>query len=153
MRSTVLYRAAATLVLLACALHVAGVLFDMTLEGRLPMTNAYSSIILAGLGLMPFGVAVERFARNGIGILAAALAGLVTITIAHSLAPGGALALWRAALDENFWIAAIASMIACGFGRRALTTTARSVTGSPVGPARKAARWRLGRLWHVRPSF
>jgi hypothetical protein len=121
-RSTVLYRSAALLVVLACVLHTAGLLFEMMLEGRPPVTNVYSSLIFAGWVAVLVGMAVERRHRNGIGMVVAALAGLVTLTVAHGLAPGGAMALMRAVLDINFWLAIAAIAIAL---------TARKMRGAP----------------------
>jgi hypothetical protein len=111
-RSTALYRSSATLAILACGLHTAGLLFEMMLEGRPPVTNVYSSLIFAGWVAVLLGMAVERLHRNGIGMVAAALAGLVTLIVAHSLAPGGAMALMRAVLDIQFWLAIAAIAIA-----------------------------------------
>lgn len=136
-RSTVLYRTAAALVILAWVVHTVGLLFDMMLEGRPPMTNVYSSIIFAGWGVVLLGVGVERLWRNGIGMVTAALAGLTTLIVAHSLAPGGGVELMRAALNISFWFATIALIIALRLGRDAGTRPAPSVTEPIAGPMRR----------------
>jgi hypothetical protein len=125
-RSTVLYRSAVMLVVLAWAVHTAGLLFGMMLEGRPPVTNAYSSIIFSGWGVVLLAGTVERFSRNGIGMAMAALAGLIAIGAAHRLAPGGATALVRNVLDIPFVVAILAVGIALGVGRDTKTASLRT---------------------------
>jgi hypothetical protein len=114
-RSPTLYRSAAMLLVLGLALHTTGLLFDMMLQGRLPTTNVYSSIIFAGWCVALAGGAVERARRNGVGILAATLAGLSALIGAHALTPGGTVALSRAVLDLTFLAAAIAAALIIWF--------------------------------------
>jgi hypothetical protein len=122
-RSTVLYRSAVMLVVLACVVHTAGLLFGMMLEGRPPVTNAYSSIIFSGWGVVLLAGTVERFSRNGIGMATAALAGLIAIGAAHRLAPGGATALVQNVLDIPFVVAILAIVIARCVGRDTKTAS------------------------------
>jgi hypothetical protein len=110
-RSAAVYRSAAMLLVLGLALHTAGLLFDMMLEGRLPTTNLYSSIILAGWCVALAGAAAERARRNGIGLLVATVAGLAAVIGAHGLTAGGTVALSRAVLDPAFLAAAIAAAL------------------------------------------
>lgn len=149
-RSTALYRSAALIVVLAWVLHTAGLLFEMMVEGRPPIANAYSSIIFTGWGVALLALAAERFSRKGIGMATAALAGLMTLSVAHGLAPGGGVELMRAVLDIGFWLAVVAVMIALRLGRNGGKRPVPSVTKPRNEPARKAARWGLGRLLHVR---
>jgi hypothetical protein len=111
-RSRMLYRCSAMLLVLAGALHAIGILFDMMLQGTLPVTNFYSGVIVAGALAVLLGAMIERVYSNGIGLGAAAVAGLGTIVAAHSVAPGGAMALASAVLDTPFWIATIVTVIA-----------------------------------------
>ena len=83
----------------------------------------------------------ELFWRNGIGMMAAALAGLATLTVARSLVPGGGVALMRAVLDMSFWLATVAIVIALRLSR-GRTRRAPSATEPPLDPAGKASRWR-----------
>jgi ABC-type transport system involved in cytochrome c biogenesis permease subunit len=103
------------LLVLGLALHATGLLFDMMLEGRLPTTNVYSSIILAGWCVALVGGAAERARRNGVGLLIATLAGLSAVIGAHSLTAGGTLALSRAVLDLAFLAAVTAAALTVWF--------------------------------------
>jgi len=152
-RSTALYRSAAMLIALAWVLHTAGLSFDMMLEGRPPVTNVYASVIFAGWGVVLLAATVEWYWHNGVGMVTAPLAGLIALIVAHSLAPGGAVGVMRAALDMSFWLAAVAMVIALHLGRDAGTRPEPSVTESARGSAGKASRWRLGILRHRAPSF
>ena len=116
-RSTGLARSGFMLTLLAFALHTAGLLFEMMLEGRPPITNVYVLIIFAGWGAVLVAGAVERLVRNGWGTTIAALAGAQTLGLAHSLAPGGATELLRAVLNVSFWLACAALALALYVGR------------------------------------
>ena len=152
-RSTALYRSAAMLTALAWVLHTAGLSFDMMLEGRPPVTNVYASVIFAGWGVVLLAATVEWYWRNGVSMVTAPLAGLIALIVAHSLAPGGAVGVMRAALDMSFWLAAVAMVIALHLGRDAGTRPEPSETESARGSAGKASRWRLGILRHRAPSF
>ena len=125
-RSATLYRCAAMLLVLASALHVTGILFDMMLQGTLPVTNVYSAIICAGGITVLISAALERKYRNGVGLIAAAIVGLGTLAGAHSMAPGGTGALAAEVFDAGFWLAAIGTLLLLLFGLR---------------PPRASARW------------
>ena len=145
-RSTALYRSAAALVLLAYVLHTTGLLFDVMLEGRLPIANLYAAIIFGGWGVVLLAGGVERFLRNGIGLATAALTGVTTLALAHSLVPAGGPALLKAVLDVNFCLAIAVMSIACGLARHAKPRGVRSGAELQVDPAGKGSRWRLGQL-------
>ncbi len=114
--SEALRRSAFYLVLLAGVVHTFGLVFRMVLEGRPPVTNLYSSAIFIGWGTMVLGVIIERIYRVGIGSLVAALAGFVTLLIAHNLALGGdTMEMLRAVLDTNFWLATHVVVITLGY--------------------------------------
>jgi hypothetical protein len=143
-RSPVLYRSAAMVVVLAYALHTAGLMFDVMIEGLPAVTNVYASMIYAGWGVALLGGAVERVSRNSIGMATAALGGLMTLAVADSLALGGAMELMRAMLDMGFCLATVATIIALGVGRYAQPKP----VGSQIGPRstrrKRAARSSFG---------
>ena len=124
-RSTTLYRCAAVLLVLGSALHLTGILFDMMLQGTLPITNVYSAIICGGGITVLIGAALELKYRNGAGLIAASVVGLGTLAGAHSMAPGGARALAAEVLDAGFLLAAIATLLLLLWGRRAPRASAR----------------------------
>jgi len=100
----------------ALLLHTAGLVFRMALEGRPPVTNLYSSAVFVGWGAAVLGLVLERFWRNGVGVIAAAVVGFVSLIIAHHLALGGdTLEMMRAVLDNNFWLATHVVTVTLGY--------------------------------------
>lgn len=111
-----LRRSALYLVIIAGVVHTFGLIFRMVLEGRPPVTNLYSSAIFIGWGAMIAGVVLEYIYRVGIGSIVASLVGFVTLIIAHNLALGGdTMAMLRAVLDTNFWLATHVIVITLGY--------------------------------------
>jgi ABC-type transport system involved in cytochrome c biogenesis permease subunit len=111
-----LRRSAAWLVVLAFVVHTFGLVFRMVLENRPPVTNLYSSAIFIGWGAVVLGMILERFYRDGIGTVVAALLGFLTLIIAHNLALGGdTMEMMRAVLDTNFWLATHVVIITLGY--------------------------------------
>ena len=109
-------RTALYLLILAGIVHTSGLIFRMYLEGRPPVTNLYSSAIFVGWGALVLGIILERFWKNAIGIVVAALAGVATLIIAHNLSLGGdTMEMLRAVLDTNFWLATHVVMITLGY--------------------------------------
>ena len=111
-----LRKSAFWLVALAGVAHTFGLIFRMVLEGRPPVTNLYSSAIFIGWGAMVLGLVLERFFKVGLGSAVAALAGSITLLIAHNLALGGdTMEMLRAVLDTNFWLATHVVIITLGY--------------------------------------
>lgn len=101
----------------ALLVHTAGLTFRMALEGRPPVTNLYSSAVFVGWTAVVLGLVVERFWRNGVGVVAAAVVGFVSLIIAHHLSLGGdTLEMMRAVLDSNFWLAVHVVTVTLGYG-------------------------------------
>jgi cytochrome c-type biogenesis protein CcsB len=111
-----LRRSAFYLIILAGIVHTFGLVFRMILEGRPPVTNLYSSAIFIGWGAMILGIVLERIYRVGIGNIVAAIAGFITLLIAHNLALGGdTMEMLRAVLDTNFWLATHVVVVTLGY--------------------------------------
>ncbi len=109
-------RAAVGLVLLALAVHTAGLLSRMFLEGRPPVTNLYSSAIFIGWGATVLGLVLERFWRNSIGVAVSSLIGFITLIIAHHLSlSGDTMQMMEAVLDTNFWLATHVVVVTLGY--------------------------------------
>ncbi|MBI5774177.1 MAG: cytochrome c biogenesis protein CcsA [Verrucomicrobia bacterium] len=109
-------RTAWRLVLLGFAVHTAGLVFRMVLEGRPPVTNLYSSAIFIGWGAVVLGLVLEKFYRDGIGLVVASCVGFLTLIVAHNLAQGGdTMEMMRAVLDTNFWLATHVVVITLGY--------------------------------------
>jgi ABC-type transport system involved in cytochrome c biogenesis permease subunit len=104
------------LTLVTLVLHTAGLVFRMVLEGRPPVTNLYSSAVFIGWGACILGLLLERFWKNGIGLIASSTAGFTTLIIAHNLAQSGdTMEMMRAVLDTNFWLATHVVIVTLGY--------------------------------------
>lgn len=109
-------RSAYYLILLAAGIHSTGLLTRMILEGRPPVTNLYSSAIFVGWGAVVLGIILERFYRDGIGIVIASVVGFITLIIAHNLSmDGDTMEMLQAVLDTNFWLATHVVIITLGY--------------------------------------
>ncbi len=111
-----LRRTAVWLVVVALVVHTVGLLFRMTLEGRPPVTNLYSSAIFIGWGACILGLLLERFWRNSIGVVVSSVIGFLTLIIAHHLSlSGDTMEMMRAVLDTNFWLATHVVVVTLGY--------------------------------------
>ena len=110
-RSAILYRCSAMLLVLAAALHLTGILFDVMLQGTLPITNVYSGLVVTGAMGVVFCAALERTYRNGVGLSVSLILGLSTLVGAHGLAPGGVAALGAQVFDADFLLAALVTLL------------------------------------------
>jgi len=114
--SEILRRSAVWLVCLAFVIHTTGLIYRMVLEGRPPVTNLYSSAIFIGWGACLLGLILEKFHRNGIGVVASSGIGFITLIIAHHLAlEGDTMEMMRAVLDTNFWLATHVVAVTVGY--------------------------------------
>ena len=101
---------------LAFVIHTTGLIYRMVLEGRPPVTNLYSSAIFIGWGAVVLGLILEKIHRNGIGAVAAAGMGFITLIIAQNLAlDGDTMEMMRAVLDTNFWLATHVVAVTTGY--------------------------------------
>jgi ABC-type transport system involved in cytochrome c biogenesis permease subunit len=89
----------------------------MYLQGRPPVTTLYSSAIFIAWGGVLLAMVVERFFKNGLGLLVGSVAGFVSLFIAHNLAmsDGDTLRELQAVLDTNFWLATHVVLITLGY--------------------------------------
>jgi ABC-type transport system involved in cytochrome c biogenesis permease subunit len=114
--SEIFRRSAFWMVILAAVIHTFGLIFRMWLEGRPPVTNLYSSAIFVGWGAVVLGLVLERVFAVGLGSAVAALAGFVTLVIAHNLSmDGDTMEAMRAVLNNNFWLATHVVVITLGY--------------------------------------
>lgn len=115
-QSETLRKSALWLVWFAFAIHSIGLILRMVLEGRPPVTNLYSSAVFTGWGAVLLGLILERFYRNGIGLVASSCVGFTTLIIAHHLAlEGDTMEMMRAVLDTNFWLATHVVAVTLGY--------------------------------------
>ena len=119
-----LRRCAVWLVGLALVVHTSGLIYRMVLEGRPPVTNLYSSAIFIGWGACILGLVLERFFRNGVGVVVSSVVGFITLIIAHHLSlTGDTMEMMRAVLDTNFWLATHVVVITLGYAATFLAGT------------------------------
>ena len=131
------------LILLGFTVHTAGLLFRMWLEGRPPVTNLYSSAIFIGWGAIVLGLILERFYKDGIGLVVASALGFLSLIVAHNLSTGGdTMEMMRAVLDTNFWLATHVVVVTLGYastfvaGFLALVYILRGLFTKTLGEAR-----------------
>jgi hypothetical protein len=110
-RSATVRRSATMLILLAFALHTAGLALALALTGR-PSLIAVSGwlMVLTALG-------VERFWRRGAGTAVAAVTGLAGLVAAHSLHTGGASVLAHSLSEISLVVALAATVVVLGVSR------------------------------------
>jgi len=114
--SGTLRRAAVWLVALGLLIHTTGLVYRIVLQDRPPVTNLYSSAIFIGWGAVILGLILERFHKNGIGAVASAGMGFITLIIAQNLAlDGDTMEMMRAVLDTNFWLATHVVVVTLGY--------------------------------------
>jgi ABC-type transport system involved in cytochrome c biogenesis permease subunit len=142
-----LRRAAFRVLLIGLAIHTIGLVVRMSLEGRPPVTNLYSSAVFIGWGAIVFSMVLELFHKNAIGTAVASMTGFATLVIAHHLSlSGDTLEMMRAVLDSNFWLATHVIVITLGYsatflaGVIAIVYLIRHAFGGVPGPAASAMR-------------
>lgn len=101
---------------LAFILHTIGIIYRMTLEGRPPITNLYSSAVFVGWAVVLAGLLLERRFPYGISLIVASAGGFATQIVAYYLSlTGDTMEVLRAVLDTNFWLATHVVTIALGY--------------------------------------
>jgi ABC-type transport system involved in cytochrome c biogenesis permease subunit len=114
--ASLLRNASFRILLMGFAVHTAGLVTRMVLEGRPPVTNLYSSAVFIGWGVIVLSILLELYYRNAIGTAVAAVIGFGTLLIAHHLSlSGDTLEMMRAVLDTNFWLATHVVIITLGY--------------------------------------
>jgi ABC-type transport system involved in cytochrome c biogenesis permease subunit len=149
---------AAALALLALTLvvHTFGLGSRIWLQGRPPVTNLYSSAVFIGWGAVALCVFLELIYRNGIASVTAAIMGFVTLIIAMhlesdaTLQPNGdTMAVMRAVLDTNLWLATHVVCITLGYaatflaGALALIYVIRGAFTSSLDPELRKTMTRM----------
>jgi ABC-type transport system involved in cytochrome c biogenesis permease subunit len=111
-----LRRSAFALLLSGAAVHTAGLVSRIVLQGRPPVTNLYSSAVFVGWGAVVLGLILERMYRKGFGTAVAAASGFASLIVAHHLTgDGDTMEMMRAVLDSNFWLATHVTTITIGY--------------------------------------
>jgi ABC-type transport system involved in cytochrome c biogenesis permease subunit len=114
---SILQPAAFGLLVAGCAIHTAGLVARIVLQGRPPVTNLYSSAVFVGWTAVVLGIVLEHIYRKGFAIAVAAASGFASLIVAHHLmVDGDTMEMMRAVLDSNFWLATHVVSITVGYG-------------------------------------
>ncbi|MGF1451972.1 MAG: cytochrome c biogenesis protein [Opitutales bacterium] len=115
-KQDLLCRSALLLTVAAFVLHTGGILTRMSIEGRPPVTNLYSSAIFIGWGTVLFALILELYSKRALALITACLVGFATLLIAHYLSlQGDTLEMMQAVLDSNFWLGTHVVVITLGY--------------------------------------
>ncbi len=115
-KPALLQPSAFALLLVGAAVHTAGLVSRIVLQGRPPVTNLYSSAVFVGWGAVILAIILERMYRRGFGTAVAAASGFASLLVAHHLTgDGDTMEMMRAVLDSNFWLATHVVTITIGY--------------------------------------
>ncbi len=111
-----LNRIAFWIIVTTAVLHTLAVAGRIYISGRPPVTNLYSSAVFIGWAAVLFGIGLEVVYKLGVGNVIAAVAGFLTLRIAHGLASDGdTFAVLEAVLDTQFWLATHVVCVTLGY--------------------------------------
>ena len=103
--------------------HGYGLLNRMIIMQRPPVTTLYESIVFVGFIGVLFSTIFERFRKDGVGILLAAVVGSCLHFIGFGYEDDGeTLGVLVAVLNSNFWLATHVTTIAIGYGATAVAS-------------------------------
>ena len=115
-KPAVLQPTAFGLLAVGAAVHTAGLVSRIVLQGRPPVTNLYSSAVFVGWAAVVLAIVLERIYRRGFGTAVAAASGFASLLVAHHLmGDGDTMEMMRAVLDSNFWLATHVVTITIGY--------------------------------------
>lgn len=113
----IMRKAAFGALFIAFLFHLTGLCIRMYIMARPPVTNLYESIIFVGLIAALFGMILEWFKKNGIGLIVGSVIGTVLHFIGLRYdADGDTLGMLTAVLNTNFWLATHVVTITIGYG-------------------------------------
>jgi ABC-type transport system involved in cytochrome c biogenesis permease subunit len=116
-----LRQAAVGLALVTLVVHTVALFARMYLMDRpfVFVTNLYSTAIFIGWACVLLGLLVEWLYGMGLGTAVAAVAGALSLVVAHFLAldtpTGDTLQMLQAVLDTNFWLATHVTVVNLGY--------------------------------------
>jgi ABC-type transport system involved in cytochrome c biogenesis permease subunit len=111
-----LHRTSIALVCLALIVHSFALWARMEISGRPPVTNLYSSAIFIGWAGVLLCLIFEWVFGLGLANIVAAVAGFLTLIIAHYLSlDGDTFIVMQAVLDTQFWLSTHVVCISLGY--------------------------------------
>jgi len=98
------------------ALHTFALIARIYISGRPPVTNLYSTAIFIGWGGVLMALLYEAIYQLGLGNIAAAVIGFLTLLVAYNLSlDGDTFKVLQAVLDTQFWLATHVVTINLGY--------------------------------------
>lgn len=105
------------ILLFGFAIHTIGLILRIIITGYAPVTNLYSSAVGVGWVAVLLSLIFEALQKKGVGSLAAATVGFLTLLVAHHLSDSGdTMEKMRAVLNSNFWLSTHVITITMGYG-------------------------------------
>jgi len=105
------------ILLFGFAIHTIGLVLRIIITGYAPVTNLYSSAVGVGWVAVLLSLVFEALQKKGVGSLAAATVGFLTLLVAHHLSDSGdTMEKMRAVLNSNFWLSTHVITITMGYG-------------------------------------
>lgn len=109
-------RAAVCVMAVALVVHSFGLAGRIYISGRPPVTNLASSAVFIAWGAVLLAGVMELLFRNGVGSVAGAAVGFVSLLIYYNLAAeGDTMRVLVAVLDTNVWLATHVVAITLGY--------------------------------------
>ena len=111
-------RTAVCLLLFGLVMHFSGITMRVTISGRPPVTNLYSSALFVGMVGVGLLIICEWFTKLSICSALAGLGGFASLTWAYTMTitDGDTFTVMQAVLDTNFWLATHVVCISIGYG-------------------------------------
>jgi ABC-type transport system involved in cytochrome c biogenesis permease subunit len=105
------------ILLIGFIIHTFGLVLRIIITGYAPVTNLYSSAVGVGWVAVLLSLAFEYLQKKGVGSLAAATVGFLTLLVAHHVSDSGdTMEKMRAVLNSNFWLSTHVITITMGYG-------------------------------------
>ena len=121
--SGVVYRLSLITLAIALIIQTLGLLFRIYLMERPPVGTLYESILFVGLVAPLLSFFVERYLKNGIGVLSGAVSGTMLGVLGLSMAgEGDTMKVLGAVLNTRFWLTTHVLCITIGYGWCLLTS-------------------------------
>ena len=99
----------------AVLIHTVAIVCRITITGRAPVINIYSSAVFIGWAAVLFGLVLERIFHYGIGNILASTSGVLTLLVAYGLNSGDTMPVLQAVLDTQFWLATHVISVTLGY--------------------------------------
>ncbi|MCR4337480.1 MAG: cytochrome c biogenesis protein CcsA [Candidatus Omnitrophica bacterium] len=104
------------LVMLGFLPHIFGIILRILILSRPPVSTLYETFIFVALVSVGLGILIERFQRQGLGLIVASFSGFVFLTLAGKFSSDGdTLKMLVAVLNSNFWLSTHVLSITIGY--------------------------------------